>query len=789
MVGVAFAIAGAAVPERARADAGLDQTVLRPRHAAAQPRHRRLRALRLPGDQPHVQRGEPHRRPGRPGRRHLGDGLRRVRRRSRFWQFRNACVLQPDRAACYEARDPLDVALVAAAAMGACFGFLWWNAAPAKIFMGDTGSLALGGLFAGIAIVDPHRAAAGRAGRAVRRRDALGDHPGRRLQDDRGSGCSRWRRSTTTSSWPGWAETTVIVRFWIIAGLAVAFGLGLFYAEFLSLRPAAVMALRTTGLPRRSSPGRAVSGAAAARALLRARRAGDRGRPDAAATERAELAARGRRSTSRRARARRTARRWSSPSPGWRPDAPLLVGRSGGRAGDRARSSWPGGCDAAGAAPWLALTGTNGKTTTVRMLESILRGRRPARGRRRQRRHCRCVEAVLADGYDVLAVELSSFQLHWTPTARARTRPRCSTSRRDHLDWHGWLDGLRRRQGADLGARRRWRSATPTTRSRSPGSPRRRGPRVGFTLGSPAAGELGVVEDLLVDRAFPDVRARRPSWRRSPTSRVARRRTTSPTRWPPPRWPGRTASPAEAVRRRAAPLRARTRTATRCVAERRRGRVRGRQQGHQPARRRGRAGRVPRRSSGSPAGCSRAPTSTGWSPRWPHPAARGGAARHGPAAARATRSRDTPPISPSRWSPARHWGHVRGRRARAARARAPRGHRAARARRRLDGHVPRLRASAATLFAAAVRALGDAARDRHDRAPGRRPAAAVAPHAAAAAPAASATPCCSAAPGCCSSRPRHGAVAPRACGRYATDGSAYSIGRQAGHVHRVGLPR
>ena len=56
-------------------------------------------------------------------------------------------------AGCYQVRDPLDVALVAAAAMGGCIGFLWWNAAPARIFMGDTGSLALGGLIAGLSIV------------------------------------------------------------------------------------------------------------------------------------------------------------------------------------------------------------------------------------------------------------------------------------------------------------------------------------------------------------------------------------------------------------------------------------------------------------------------------------------------------------------------------------------------------------------------------------------------------------------------------------------------------------
>ena len=49
-------------------------------------------------------------------------------------------------------RDPLDLAVVAAALTGACFGFLWWNTSPAKIFMGDTGSLALGGALAGLAI-------------------------------------------------------------------------------------------------------------------------------------------------------------------------------------------------------------------------------------------------------------------------------------------------------------------------------------------------------------------------------------------------------------------------------------------------------------------------------------------------------------------------------------------------------------------------------------------------------------------------------------------------------------
>jgi phospho-N-acetylmuramoyl-pentapeptide-transferase len=149
-----------------------------------------------------------------------------------FYQFRNACeTLQ--RAGCYEARDPLDTALIAASAMAACFGFLWWNAAPARIFMGDTGSLALGGLVAGIAIVS--------------RTELLlivlgGLFVVETLSVMLQVAVFKTRRKRLFKMAPfhhhfelaGWAETTIIVRFWIIAGLAVAFGLGLFYAEFIS---------------------------------------------------------------------------------------------------------------------------------------------------------------------------------------------------------------------------------------------------------------------------------------------------------------------------------------------------------------------------------------------------------------------------------------------------------------------------------------------------------------------------------------------------------------------------
>jgi phospho-N-acetylmuramoyl-pentapeptide-transferase len=149
-----------------------------------------------------------------------------------FWQFGNACTLKVT-ASCYHARDPLDLALVAAAAMGACFGFLWWNASPAKIFMGDTGSLALGGLFAGLAI-------------ATRTELLLVVLGGLFVVETISViiqiGFFKMTRRRVFNMAPihhhfelaGWVENTVIVRFWIIAGLGVAIGLGLFYAEFLS---------------------------------------------------------------------------------------------------------------------------------------------------------------------------------------------------------------------------------------------------------------------------------------------------------------------------------------------------------------------------------------------------------------------------------------------------------------------------------------------------------------------------------------------------------------------------
>ena len=149
-----------------------------------------------------------------------------------YWQFRNNCVSNPIHN-CYAVRDPLDITIIAAAAMGACFGFLWWQAPPAGIFMGDTGSLALGGLFAGIAITT--------------RTELLLIVLGGlfvletlsviiQVAAFRGFGRRVFNMAPFHHHFElaGWNENTVIVRFWIIAGLSVAFGLGVFYAAFLS---------------------------------------------------------------------------------------------------------------------------------------------------------------------------------------------------------------------------------------------------------------------------------------------------------------------------------------------------------------------------------------------------------------------------------------------------------------------------------------------------------------------------------------------------------------------------
>jgi phospho-N-acetylmuramoyl-pentapeptide-transferase len=154
-----------------------------------------------------------------------------------FLQSRYICGSNPA-AGCYVVRDPLDVAIVAASAMGACFGFLWWNASPAQIFMGDTGSMALGGLMAGMAILSRTElllVVLGGLFAAITLSDVIQIGWFKYTRKRTGTGKRVFRMAPLHHHFElgGWQEVTIIVRFWILAGLAVAFGMGLFYSDFI----------------------------------------------------------------------------------------------------------------------------------------------------------------------------------------------------------------------------------------------------------------------------------------------------------------------------------------------------------------------------------------------------------------------------------------------------------------------------------------------------------------------------------------------------------------------------
>ncbi|MFI5935246.1 phospho-N-acetylmuramoyl-pentapeptide-transferase [Actinoplanes sp. NPDC051494] len=153
-----------------------------------------------------------------------------------YWQYRHWCADETNARAidhCYQVRDPLEIAMIAAAAAGACVGFLWWNTSPARIFMGDVGSLGLGALIAGLAVATRTTLLAivigglfviitvtwviqivsfRTTGRRVFRMVPLHHH----------------------FELAGWTEVNIVIRFWLVAGVCVAAGLGLFYSEFLT---------------------------------------------------------------------------------------------------------------------------------------------------------------------------------------------------------------------------------------------------------------------------------------------------------------------------------------------------------------------------------------------------------------------------------------------------------------------------------------------------------------------------------------------------------------------------
>ena len=128
----------------------------------------------------------------------------------------------------------IDVTVVAAALMGACIGFLWWNAPPAKVFMGDTGALALGGAMAGMGLLTNTALLLPIIGGlyVLETVSVIAQ-----VISFRGFGRRILRMSPIHHHFEllGWPESTIIVRFWILAGLAMALGLGIFYADFLRI--------------------------------------------------------------------------------------------------------------------------------------------------------------------------------------------------------------------------------------------------------------------------------------------------------------------------------------------------------------------------------------------------------------------------------------------------------------------------------------------------------------------------------------------------------------------------
>ncbi|GIE82535.1 phospho-N-acetylmuramoyl-pentapeptide-transferase [Actinoplanes philippinensis] len=153
-----------------------------------------------------------------------------------FWQYRHWCA--DDTYArvndyCYQVRDPLEIAMIAAAAAAACLGFLWWNTSPARIFMGDVGALALGALIGGLAVAT--------------RTTLLSILIGGlffvititwviQIVSFRTTGRRVFRMVPLHHHFElvGWSEVNIVVRFWIVAGAGVAAGLGLFYSDFLA---------------------------------------------------------------------------------------------------------------------------------------------------------------------------------------------------------------------------------------------------------------------------------------------------------------------------------------------------------------------------------------------------------------------------------------------------------------------------------------------------------------------------------------------------------------------------
>jgi phospho-N-acetylmuramoyl-pentapeptide-transferase len=154
-----------------------------------------------------------------------------------FWQFNNSCFRLPELHNCYQVQDSLDLAVVASAIVGALIGFLWWNTSPAQIFMGDTGSLGLGGALAALAILTKTELLLVPLGGLFV--IVTGSVIIQRVYFK----LTKWRTGTGKRVFlmsplhhhfeqKGWQQITIVVRFWLIGALCVLSGVGFFYLEW-----------------------------------------------------------------------------------------------------------------------------------------------------------------------------------------------------------------------------------------------------------------------------------------------------------------------------------------------------------------------------------------------------------------------------------------------------------------------------------------------------------------------------------------------------------------------------
>ena len=185
-------------------------------------------------------------------------------------------------------------------------------------------------------------------------------------------------------------------------------------------------------------------------------------------------------------------------SPGWPPSHPLFADAAARGVDVLGELEFAWRLRGPDPAPWLVVTGTNGKTTTVRMLEAMLRAA-GLRARAVGNVGVSVIDAVVAaEPYDVLAVEASSYQLHWSSTVRPLAGALLNLAP-DHLDWHGSMAAYERAKTAV------WAGGVAVGNLDDPRVAELLPPGgVGFSLSAPTAGQLGVVDGRLVSRAFGD---------------------------------------------------------------------------------------------------------------------------------------------------------------------------------------------------------------------------------------------------------------------------------------------